>query len=200
MLRVKTEWTVPPGGTGLSVMHMGLGESFDATDASNACTRVNTFLLAIKAELPPSASVKVQSTADIVSTAGDTLGTLPGAVFGTSPGTSATTTYAAGVGARIRWITGGMKRGRHVTGTTFIVPLPTSAYEANGTLTSGIITALQTAATDLIANLTTDGIPLLVWSRPEEASEDWPAFDGDVSVVTGASITDKVAWLRTRKV
>ena len=50
--------------------------------------------------------------------------------------------FAAGVGARVVWETGAVRNGRRVRGSTFVVPIWSSAYETNGTLHTATINDL----------------------------------------------------------
>lgn len=179
-------------GAGLSVLHFS---STEGGTASQAAARASTFFDGLKTILPPTVTVQV---ANVVELRTDNAGSLTGTTgVATQPivtGTGSATGLAAGVGMRVRWATEGIRNGRAVIGTTFIVPVPAAGYEANGTLASTYITAAQTAASALITGAATDGCPLGVWSRPSVA-----AGDGAFHLVTAAVVPDQVSWLTTRR-
>jgi hypothetical protein len=149
-----------------------------------------TWLNAIKANFPPSLSF-------VVPGGGDILGEADGALIGSwSDGGGATVVgtgtggFAIGVGARVRWTTAGITRGRRVRGTTFLVPLMSGSYETDGRIRAATVTALQTPTN---AFLTTMGSNLLIWSRPKGADA------GDSHPVTAASIPNLPSTLRSRR-
>ena len=97
---------------------------------------------------------------------------------------------AAGVGACITWKTGGIIDGRRLRGRTFIVPLSSTAYEANGTLTAAALTALTNFGNSMMASG-----PLAVWHRPTSEA----AADGNSYGVVSFSVREKVAFLSSRR-
>lgn len=99
-------------------------------------------------------------------------------------------TFAQGVGARIAWDTGGVVAGRHVRGSTYVVPLTSGQYGANGLLTEANRAALETAADNLVAAMAGD---LVVWSRPA------PGRLGTAHPVTDAVVTNRVSTVRSRR-
>lgn len=129
---------------------------------------------------------------------GDLIEESSGALTGTWSGDAGGTVnsnraeqWAQGVGARIRWMTGAIRGGRRVAGTTFIVPLGSGAFQGASGLTEATRNTLQTAAEALVANADWN---LLVWSRPR------PGLNGQGVPVTMPEVPDAVAWLRSRKV
>jgi hypothetical protein len=94
-----------------------------------------------------------------------------------------------GVGARVRWATNGIRNGRHVVGTTFLVPLASSAYTTTGFLATANSSALDAAAEALIV-----AAPLYIVSRPSAAV---PA--GASNIVIGSTVPLEVSWLRSRR-
>src|SRR5664279_2073822 len=121
------------------------------------------FFDAIKALVPIGLTFQVPGIGDILSEeTGNIIGsysfTTPALVTGTG-----NATYPNGVGACIDWLTTGVVAGRRVMGRTFLVPMATSIYDTNGTLTPTAITTIGAAATALIAAMTPK---FLIWSRP----------------------------------
>lgn len=148
----------------------------------------------LKPSMPNGLTIQLPSAGDIIDdTTGNLAGTWSVAVAETTTMTGGTNA-AAGVGACIGWSTGGIvpgKKGpRRLRGRTFIVPLPTDSYEANGTLNSGTLTSLNGFATALQA-----AGPLAIWHRPSSAT----ATDGNSYGVQTHRVADKVAILTSRR-
>lgn len=143
---------------------------------------------------PAGTTITVPASGDTIN---DTTGALIGgwSVASTNTATmDGSPAAAAGVGACITWTTGGIvpgKKGpRRLRGRTFLVPLSTSTYESNGTLTSGALTGLQALADALKASG-----PLGIWHRPSSLT----AADGNSYGVQSARVRDKVAYLSSRR-
>jgi hypothetical protein len=165
-----------------------------AADAVDATDRVETFISTIKADLPNVVQLSVDGDCDIIEeTTGELLGTLNGVPGAAQSGTAGAGGYAGASGAVVTWRTGGIRNGRRIRGRTFIVPLYSNKYGADGTLDGATVTNLTTAATAL-SDLT--GSPDLgVWARPTGPA----ATDGVWHVVTSFTVPDLAAVLRSRR-
>lgn len=164
-----------------------------AADALAAVTRVHTFFTAIRSALPGSVRLDVEPEVDMIeSTDGklvDSFAVAPPAQISGS----GVTTYSAAAGAVVNWRTAGVRNGRKVRGRTFLVPIATGVYGADGNLTPAIRTTLQTAA-DALRDRT--GTPdLCVYGRPTTKG----ATDGVVHVVISASVPSMSAILTSRR-
>jgi hypothetical protein len=131
----------------------------------------------------PNTGEKIEDTTGVLDSVWTSTGGTP--VVGAAGGV-----VAAGVGACITWKTGGIIDGRRLRGRTFIVPLSSTAYEANGTLTTAALTALNNFGTSMLASG-----PLAVWHRPTSEA----AADGNSYGVVAFSVRDKVAFLSSRR-
>lgn len=100
--------------------------------------------------------------------------------------------YAGGVGTRVVWATSGITRGRRVKGATYIVPLLASQYDVNGAIADASLTTMVTAANTLRA---ADSGSMRIYTRPNAAL----GTVGKSQAVTGATVPDKVSWLRSRR-
>lgn len=128
---------------------------------------------------------------------GETIESTTGALTGTwsSPGEGGTVTgtetgsYSKGVGMRVRWITSGIVGGRHVIGTTFLVPIAGSLFDVDGTIDTAVVSGVQTQADDLLSAWP----DLTVWSRPAGSRA------GNFHVVQSTKAVDGVSWLRSRR-
>lgn len=149
------------------------------------------FFDAIKGLLPNGTTITVPDGGDLLSHATGTLGgswSSPG-TGGVVVGTAAAT-YAAGVGARAIWRTGGVVAGRRVNGATFLTPLTGGAYDLDGTINGTDLATLDNAASALASAA---GPGFVVWSRPA------PGRAGSMHAVTSGRVDDKVSWLRSRR-
>lgn len=195
--RVKMRWQGFIGSPGYSIFHFRdfAGADPITSDAEACIDKVDAFAEAIKSKLPNVASLQVQSDVEVLE---DTTGELQYILTGTpaaahAGGGAFGSPYAAATGAVISWRTDAVVRGRRLRGRTFLVPLAGSAFEGNGTLDAGSITAFTTAATALSDS--TSLADLCIWARPSAPG----ATDGQTGLVNGFSIPDMSAVLRSRR-
>lgn len=185
--RIRFEWigTTTVGG-GVSTFYSS------NSDGSALAGAARSFFVSLVTLLPTGTVIRCPS-------GGETLDDVTGAVNGVwsmTPGADVIGTqdgkYAAGVGMRVVWNTAGITRRRRVRGSTYLVPLASMLYQADGTIDGPSVAAAQAAATTLAA---ADGGSMRIWSRPQTATSG----DGASHAVLSASAVDKVSWLRTRR-
>jgi hypothetical protein len=180
--KVPVSWTTGVGGSGVSVFY-----TLESTDVT---VELATFFNAIKALFPTQVSWQIPSTGDTVDIPTGKI------VSGWSGGTAATVVgstagaYVGGTGAMVRWNTSGIVDGRHVKGRTFLAPLITTAFDSQGTIGDAQVTTMQNAAVILAGSG-----KLIIFSRP---TKEEPT-SGASSLVTGATVPDRVTSLRTRR-
>lgn len=192
MLRTRLVWTGGGMGEGVSVLNLDGAETETVDDI---ITALSSFAAALVNVMPSGTSIIADNVIDVVTEAsGQLITQVSGTPIGAQNGQVAGS-FAAGVGARIRWVTAGVRNGTPVRGTTFVVPLATSQYESNGTLTSGCVTALTSAGSALLGTLNANTTPLAVYSRPGPGGS--PA--GELHPVTSIVVPDQVSWLTTRR-
>lgn len=183
--RITALWN---GLTGLpGYTRMSFSGSLDAAACATAAGRMRTFFDAMKAYIPSGGVITFSETAQVFTTGGVLTGELsytpPAQVNGTGSGA-----YNGAGGGRVNWLTGAFLNGRRVRGRTYLVPQVSTAFDTNGTLSSGYISALTAAAAALVS-----GAPeLVVISRLGPGS-------GSESLVTGASVPDRASVLRSRR-
>lgn len=184
--RVVVSWAGPQiAGAAQTVLH------FQASDsaAPNVAGLVTAFTTLAPA-IPTGVTITVPGTGDQIE---DTTGiledvwTAPG---GSTISCSGSASAAAGVGACVGWITGGIVAGRRLRGRTFVVPLTSTAYDTTGTITTPALGTITDFANQIIA---AGGFG--VWHRPTAPG----AADGNSYGVLSARIRDKVAYLGTRR-
>jgi len=183
--RVRCVWSGAP------VVGPGLSTFYFSEDGEGWATALSDFWQDVDAYLPIGVTVTVPSTGDLIDVAtGELTGTWSEAASG--PGVGAGFgAYPAGVGARAVWDTSGIVGGRRVRGSTFFCPLVNSCFGTDGTLDPTFLTNFGGFVDTLWNSLTYD---MGIWSRPV------PGRAGAFSTVVGASVPDKVSWLRSRRV
>jgi hypothetical protein len=182
MNRVKVLWQNFLGAPGYSNHYVG----------SNvlAQTAIRTFYDALKGMIPNGITIQVPSSGDQINEAtGAITGVWSGAVQTGITGNNVAV-YSGPTGACINWRTGNLINGRRPMGRTFIVPLASTAFEVNGTLSATTLANLQSAADTLIASLAGE---LKIWHRPNAQGPG-----ANVTVLT-AQIPDMGAILRSRR-
>jgi len=200
LLKVSTKWTGfsgAPGYTNLYFRDFGTGDGSgsdpDVAQAQAAADRVRAFFQLLSGSFPAAVRINVEGTVDTIDSA---TGELVGSLSVTAPATvsgSATGGYSAASGAVVTWRTAGIRKGRRIRGRTFLVPLASTAYEVDGTLATTIRGNIVSAATTLSdSTLTPD---LGVWARPSVSG----ATDGQWAAVTGSTVPDMSAVLRSRR-
>lgn len=186
--RMLVDWSIPGAGPSATVLHINDG----GTSPQGAVTPIRTFFTALQSFLPNEVQVAINPEVHRLNT--DTgilmevLPIVPGAAIA---GTSSSA-WAAGTGFRVDWFTGVVIGGRQLRGRTFIVPSVGSFGNA-GEVNSTTVTAVNTAAGNLISNLSAAGYPLVVWHRPKNSA------GGTTRSVTVGSCNALVATLRGRK-
>lgn len=152
---------------------------------------VRAFYNSIAGVIPNTISVQVDGSGDIIL---DTDGSLQGTWSEATPAAVAGTNnngFVAGVGCRIRWNTAGVRGGRRVKGTTFLVPLGKDIYTGAGQLDDSFLPSIVTAGNTL---RTAASGAMRIWSRPHKNASDGTSHD-----VTGVQVPDMVSWLRSRR-
>lgn len=190
--RVDLVWQFPNGGPGLTTLY--------GINAGPVAAAAKTFLTAIASRIPTAVSIAWTGTGDNYDVATGALtdvytGGTPWTVTGTGTGS-----WAAGVGARIRWLTGGVHGGHRVFGSTYVIPLNTFSYGSDGTIDTPALNDLQTASQAFITNA---GADFQIYSRPKPARPGkhgtLPAIDGAIFTVTARTVADTVSTLRSRR-
>lgn len=125
-------------------------------------------------------SILDDSTGDLVSVEATT--PLTQSVFGDAA------TYAGGVGAVSKWVTNSVHGTKRLVGRTFFVPLNSTKYESNGTITTAAVTALRNACTTLVGHA-----DFGVWGRPVDGA------NGLFANAVASNVRDHVAWLSSRR-
>lgn len=184
LARVRTVWSGSP------VVGPGVSTFYFTEASSGFVAAVSAFFVSLAARVPSVVTFTTLNTGDLVDIdTGALTGTWTDGTTGTA-NTSGSGVYAAGVGARVRWSTSGIRNGRRVRGSTFLCPLVGSAFQADGTIDGTVWTSLQSAANTLYGATAPN---MRVWSRPVAGA------GGQANTVIGADVPDKVSWLRSRR-
>jgi len=184
LARVRTSWVgAPVVGEGVSTFYFDEAHSGFVAD-------LQAFWVSLAPRVPTGVLWTTLNTGDIIDeNTGALVGTWTDGVTSTvaSNGNGA---YAQGVGCRGRWATNGIRNGRRVRGSTFICPMVTSTYQADGTIDGTVWTGISNA----FGTLYTAGAGFqYIWSRPVAGA------GGDAHLVVNTDLPDKVSWLRSRR-
>lgn len=161
---------------------------------------IKTFFDAYAPYIPSTVTIQVNGTGELVDP-------LTGQVTGTWSGTTpAVTTGSAGAGVlqvssgpQVRVETGAFRRGKHIRGRIFLVPVSSVALATNGLLSSTAQTALQTAATNLRS---ASGAQWGVFHRPVKDTSVSPPVvkeQGEFIASSSVVVLTKMASLRSRR-
>lgn len=200
LIRVQAEWRGFSGAPGYSVMHFrdfgsntGGGGAVTTEGATAAYDRMQSFFTRIRTILPSVVSIQVDPEVSVVEdTNGEMVNSFTARELVPVQGEDAGP-FVSASGGVVNWRTGGFRRGRRVRGRTFVIPLGGSVQDTDGGITDAARGVLLTAAATL-----TDaaGSPdLMVYARPSTKG----ATDGAAFVVTGATVPNKLAVLRSRR-
>jgi len=184
--RYVPQWNGFTGAPGFTVLNaVGALSTIDAQIFAN---EVHDFFADIANRIPDIASILFPGEATVH--ADD--GTLTGALAIVPPlevNCTGLGSFAAPVGARVTWETGSIVAGRRIRGRSFLVPMISSMFDTDGTLTSANRTQVVNAAAGLINGLAAAGLSLAVWSPTTST----------VSPVTSGVVPDQATVLRSRR-
>lgn len=199
MATVSTVTAVWAGFTGApGYSRFNFAELANASAVQAAVNAVRTLLSTNTTGMLTTWSINVQTLVqhhDLATgalTGETTAGTPPSAINGS---VVATTAYAGGSGLVVNWVTGQFWNGRKVRGRTFIVPA-VGQYSSDGTITPGAQTNWQNAGAAFAA---TSGITPVVWAKKFDAPSGGNQVAGAAFTITGATVPDRAAQLRSRR-
>jgi hypothetical protein len=195
-IRVKINWTGfvgSPGYTNLNFEHIVDG-AWTQPEVDAAVAKAQTWLTAQRAYFPPAVTTGIDPA---VSEHNEQTGEVE-SFWQVTPntavaGTSASTNFTSGAGYCITWSTAGVRNGRRVRGRTFVVPVSSSSFEADGSLANANRTAWLAQATTLAGD--SDNVRLGIFAHTPGALIP----DGGIYDVIGASIRDRPAFLTSRR-
>lgn len=196
ILKVTAQWSGFVGAPGYSNFYWreeDPGSSFDS-GAFAAADAVNAFFTAIKTTVPNVVKWRVLTDVSIIDENSGQLVDVASAGARTDiTGGVTAANYSAASGGVVTWRSAGVRNGRRVRGRTFIVPLASTMYDVDGSLTATCLSTLGTAATAYINTAGTRSP--VVWARPTGPG----ATDGIAHNMVTSSIPDKVAILKSRR-
>lgn len=186
--RIVIPWSGVNGFPGVCVF-------YSPSASTTAVTNIGALFASVKPLLPNGLTISIPGTGDQINDAtGALVGVWTMSGSTTQVGSGGTGAWAAGCGARIKWLTGGIVNGRRVRGATFIAPLMAAQYDTNGTLLNTAVTTMSNAASTLAATGDT-----LIWSRPFAGAPGNPARSGSSYTVLSGFCPDQVTSLRSRR-
>jgi len=195
--RVQVEWGGLPSSPGLSQFFADFGGTAPTpAQVSDLTEAVSIFFDGIKTLFPTDLSLSISDEAAVINPANGAVSEFVRAdsTFGAIAGTSSGSWLAAS-GTSIVWNTAGIRNGRRVRGRTFLVPVTSLAYDADGNVTTTLRNEIATKAMTMASGFNLAGGDLVIWSRPSSSI----SADGQVSVVTGASVPPRGNVLTGRR-
>jgi hypothetical protein len=187
-------WAGAPGYTNLyatsDLGHQAMADSVHAflQDFVSATTPGQYLPTGVKIQCDPTVSVLDPANGDAV----DELGvTMPVVITGAD-----TLPWSAPSGACIGWKSSQFRKGRRVSGRTFVVPLGGSAYQVDGTLEPAFLSQAQTAINVYLAD---SAIAQVIWKRPVGVKGQPPTTPGEFVPIIAAAVRDQAAVLRSRR-
>ena len=185
LCRIPVVWDGLPGLPGLSVFYS------TPTDVVTTVVALKAFFTSAASMFPTALTWQFPSDGDEIDDSdGELQAGWNGGAGGTVTGSGGAGTYAAGCGFRVTWGTNTIVDGRRLKGSTFMVPILSTAYDTSGTIQNASVATMLTAANTLVTNGTT-----VIWHRPDKG-----AANGSSATVLSAAVPDKVATLRSRRV
>lgn len=188
MFEYRAIWNVQGGGVGYSVFHVReAGLSSISAEAQIFADDLRTGLFSIAGMLPDDVQITFDTEArelNVVTGALESVGSVdaPAAVTGASAAV-----YSAPSGARVDLITESIVAGRRLRGRTYMVPLYSTAYTTNGSISSGAQSSLEGAFETFRDQA--GAYSLAVWSRTH----------GVLADVASVNVPSEAAILRSRR-
>jgi hypothetical protein len=197
---VRTAWSGTSGGPGVTQMAVDTiapDTFWTPADMQDIVDEVKLFWDTIDTFIPSDIQLNVLPTIDNYETIdGDLVGSNTVAVAPATVTGGWAGGYSMASGFRINLLTSDIINNRRVRGAWFVVPASINIYDSAGQIDSTTRTAVVAALNTLKTNLATVNAGLYVWSRKKELPEP---RDGQISPVTGFTVSSKVAVLRGRR-
>jgi hypothetical protein len=200
MLKVKTKWTGFTGGPGYTNFFFSLDNDGFMTQelADAAATKTETFFNQVASLFPAVVKSTVQSDVEEIDEATGALTNLWTVATRTgTAGTNVGNNYSGPAGMVVTWRTSTVRAGRLMRGRTFLVPTALQTFDTDGTIISSYIDTVSTAAAALRADDL--NLDFGVYARPKKDAGGTVTLAGNWAPVTGHTVPDKVAVLRSRR-
>ena len=178
------------GWSGAAVVGEGVSTFYFSDGATGIYDALAGLFDAVKEYFPSSLTWTIPGSGQVIESTTGNLVDVWSEEADTTVGGGSGNSFAKGAGFRIVWDTAGFVSGRHVRGSTFMVPLQVAMYGADGTLNDAMVTIVAGAAG---AFITAMGGDFVIWSRPNALG------NSAISPVTAATVPDKVSTLRSRR-
>lgn len=199
MNRVRCVWTGIPTGPGVSTFYFGTGVTSMTALTAFFNNAINACPSSIKVTIPNVGDQVDETTGKIVGAWSGSGGAQVSAIGGSGA-------YAGQSGLCIDWLTSLVLDGRRRQGRTFIVPLISTSFDTDGTLSSGNITQYTTYATTLITAYAGEMKVFVRPLAPQTAKPDnIPPIKarvghvGAAAQIVSARVPDIAATLRSRR-
>lgn len=184
LVRVRCPWSGSAlVGAGVSTFYVEESNTGFVSDIAGLFTQCGF-------TLPAGVTVSIPNTGDLIDIpTGEISGTWVDGAASSVTG-SGSGTFSLGVGIRLVWNTSGIRNGRRVKGSTFLVPTVGGIFATDGTIATTTVNSLQTAVNTYITAMA--GFAR-IYSRAA------PGVPGQANAVISGTVPDAVSWLRTRR-
>lgn len=160
MLQYRARWSGGRIGSGYSVFNV---DGAIGNDLQGVADEIRLWFSSRSSALPNDVTISFEAEVKELTVAGNLISigavTAPGSVTGGYSGD-----WSSSSGRVVRWTTADVVGGRRLIGHTFLVP-SAQFTDSSGSVLAGTISADATAHAALIAGLSGNGTPLVVWSR-----------------------------------
>lgn len=178
------------GWSGTAVVGEGVSTFYFQDGATGITAALEDLYDAQKAYFPNTLQWTIPGSGQVIeSTTGELVDVWSEGADATVNGGSSNA-WAMGAGYRLVWDTSGFVSGRHVKGSTFMVPLQVAMYDTSGTINSALVTIVEAAGAAFITAMAGD---FVIWSRPNALG------NSAISPVTAVDLPDRVTTLRSRR-
>lgn len=194
--KVVINWTGFPGGPGYTNLYFGDLSGTGALDQAlvdSAASQAQTWIEAWRPRLPTSVYTGIDPTVEAIESTTGAVQAFWTATVAAPVAGGGVASFAAPSGACVSWYTSTVRKNRRIRGRTFVVPLDTASYEADGTLIPTIAGVINPASQALINSA--GPAHLGVWARPSSKG----ATDGQWAQATAYRMQDKAAMLTSRR-
>lgn len=193
--RVTAVWSGFTGAPGYS--KFSFSDLTDATSRNSAVARVRQLFIDLNGTRQIQMGVLVNPSIDEFDVAtGALIGSAMATAVASVPGTVANTTpFVGGSGFCITWNTSTIINRRRLRGRTFFVPA-LSAFDVDGSLTTAVITLINTAATAFVA---TSAPRPVIWNRVFNTADPPVQVGGQVAAIDTYTLRDMASQLRSRR-
>lgn len=194
--KVVINWTGFPGGPGYTNLYFSDTTGSGALDqdlVDSAASQAQNWIAAWRPRLPTSVFTGIDPTVEAIESTTGAVQAFWTATVAAPVAGGGVASFSGPSGACVSWYTSTVRKNRRIRGRTFVVPLDTASYEADGTLIPTIPGVIIPASQALISS--SGPAHLGIWCRPTTKG----GTDGQWARATSFRMQDKAAILTSRR-